>query len=73
MVVLLLSKRHAFILSLHLNNEEIIVFSIPGLNCPAIDRVLIDLKHEKGHALLDVIHWLKPWVLCLDFTTEHAR
>lgn len=73
MVVLLLSKQHAVHCFLHLNNEEMIVFSIPGLNCSAIDQVLIDLKHEKVHALLDVVHWLEPWVLRMDFATEHAR
>ena len=41
-----------FILSLHLNNEEMIAFSILGLNCCAIDKVLIDLKYEKTHGLL---------------------
>lgn len=48
-----------FILSPHLNNEEIIVFSILGLNCCAIDKVLIDLKYEKTHALL-WYNWLRP-------------
>ena len=48
-----------FTLSLHLNNEEIIVFSILGLNCCAIDKVLIDLKYKKAHALLWYT-WLRP-------------
>lgn len=48
-----------FILSLHLNNEEIIVFSILGLNHSAIDKVITNLKYEKAHALL-WYSWLRP-------------